>query len=177
MIRFTTTILKFGQQGEKTGWTYIAIEQKQAQQLMPGYKKSFRVCGKLDYVAIKGLALLPMGNGDFIIPLKAALRKSLGKAVGATVEVSLKVDTEEPKLHEGFVTCLQDEPEALKYFQALPKGHQRYFSKWIEEAKTDATQAKRIAMALQALSRGWGFPEMLRAAKKENQLPNLPRHR
>ena len=177
MITFTTTILKFGQQGEKTGWTYITVDQKHAAQLLPGQRKSFRVKGKLDHVMVKGLALLPMGNGDFILPLKAAIRKVLGKAAGASIHVSLGVDLEEPTLNESFLQCLHDDPEAFRFFQRLPKGHQRYFSKWIDEAKTDVTQARRIATALQALSRGWGFSEMLRAAKKENTLPNLPRHR
>jgi hypothetical protein len=75
MISFTTTILKFGQQGEKTGWTYILIPAELAGQLKPGHKKSFRVKGRLDQYPIKGVALLPMGEGDFIMALNAAHAK------------------------------------------------------------------------------------------------------
>jgi len=63
MIDFTTTILQFGQQGEKTGWHYIEIPADIAQQLKPGNKKSFRVKGKLDHFSFSGVALLPMGGG------------------------------------------------------------------------------------------------------------------
>ena len=48
MVTFKTIILKFGELGEKTGWTYISISIDIAQKLMPGNKKSFRVKGKLD---------------------------------------------------------------------------------------------------------------------------------
>ncbi|WP_301920777.1 hypothetical protein [Ferruginibacter sp.] len=39
MIQFITTILKFGEKGEKNGWTYIVIPAVLAQQLSPGNKK------------------------------------------------------------------------------------------------------------------------------------------
>ena len=79
MLKFTAPILKFDKQGEKTGWTYIEIFAEQAAKLKPDNKKSFRVKGKLDNFSIKGIALLPMGEGDFIMPLNAALRKGIGK--------------------------------------------------------------------------------------------------
>lgn len=79
MVNFVTSILKFDQQGEKSGWTYITIPAKIAEQLQPGNKKSFRVKGKLDDHAINGVALLPMGGGDFIMALNADLRKAIGK--------------------------------------------------------------------------------------------------
>ena len=71
MIQFNAIILKFDQQGEKTGWTYIVIPAATADKIKAGYKKSFRVKGQLNGQAIKQKALLPMGNGDFILPLNA----------------------------------------------------------------------------------------------------------
>ena len=78
MIKFAATILKFDKQGEKSGWTYIIIPSEMAQQLYPQNKKSFRVKGKLDAYAIEGVALIPMGEGDFIMALNAGMRKSIG---------------------------------------------------------------------------------------------------
>jgi hypothetical protein len=49
----------------------------------------------------------------------------------------------------------------------LPGSHRNYFSKWIDSAKTDATKTKRIAMAVNALSKKWGYPEMMRNSRKE----------
>jgi hypothetical protein len=175
MINFTTSILKFARQGEKTGWSYIPVTQEQAEQLLPGTRQSFRVKGKLDKVSIQAMALIPMGGGSFILPLKADLRKKLGKQAGAVVEVKLQHDQNEPELSADFMACIKDEPEALTYFQTLTKGHQRYFSKWIEEARTGQTQAKRIAMAINALQRKMGFPEMLRDAKARKDALHLPR--
>ena len=71
MVEFTTIILQFAEQGEKTGWTYIEIPADIAQQLSPGNKKSFRVRGMLDGFAVAGMALMPMGEGNFIMALKA----------------------------------------------------------------------------------------------------------
>lgn len=169
MISFAATILKFDQQGEKTGWTYILIPAELARQLKPGNKKSFRVKGKLDNYSVKGVALLPMGEGDFIMALNAAMRKGIKKQKGATVRVQLQVDTEEPKPSAELIECLADEPEALSKFQSLAKSHQNYFSKWIESAKTEPTKAKRIAHTIQFLSRGKNFGEMIRALKEEKE--------
>jgi hypothetical protein len=169
MISFATTILKFGQQGEKTGWRYILIPSELAQQLNPDTKKSFRVKGKLDKFPIKGIALLPMGEGDFIMALNADIRKGIKKQEGASLHVELQVDNEEVKPSAELIECLADEPEALAKFRSLPKGHQNYFSKWIEGAKTETTKAKRIAHTIHFLSKGKNFGEMIRALKKEKE--------
>jgi hypothetical protein len=167
MIQFTATILRFGKKGEKTGWSYIPIMADQAQELMPGNKKSFRVKGKLDHYAFEGVALLPMGEGDFIMALNATVRKKLRKEEGAIVQVQLEVDIKEVKLSSDFLTCLADEPKALKYFKTLSGSHQKYFSKWIESAKTDATKARRIAQAVNALAMNLGFGEMMKMNRKK----------
>ena len=167
MIQFSTVIQRFEKQGEKTGWTYINIPAKIAQQLKPGNKKSFRVKGKLDDHVITGVALIPMGEGDFIMALNAAMRKATGKRNGDKLWVQLEVDEKPPELCAELLECLSDEPVAQEYFDGLPYSHRLYFSKWIESAKTAPTKAKRIAQAVTALSRKWGFPEMIRANKKE----------
>ena len=169
MIRFTATIQQFGKQGEKTGWRYIAISEKQAAALKPGTKVSFRVKGKLDQYAIEKTALLPMGDRSFILPLNATIRKAIKKGKGDSLNVQLEPDDEPIQIDPEFLECLHDEPAALHTFEQLAKGHQNYFSKWIQSAKTEPTKAKRIAMAVNALAKGMSFPEMLRAQKKEKQ--------
>jgi hypothetical protein len=167
MVQFTATIKKFDSQGEKTGWTYIEVPAKIAQKLNPDNKKGFRVKGKLDSYEYSMIALLPMGGGDFIMALNASMRKGIKKQKGATVQVKMEVDTNEIKPPDELIECLQDEPEALKYFNSLNKGHQNYFTNWINSAKTDPTKAKRIAATLNALSKKWDFGQMIRAMKKE----------
>jgi hypothetical protein len=167
MVQFTTTIKQFGKQGEKTGWTYIDIPADIAEQLMPGNRKGFRVKGKLDAFPIKGIALIPMGGGNFILTLNADLRRGVHKKKGAMLDVKLLVDKEGYKLNEDFMACLEDEPAAKKHFDSLSGSHRNYFSKWIDSAKTDPTKTKRIAMAINALSKKWGYPEMIRNNKKD----------
>jgi uncharacterized protein YdeI (YjbR/CyaY-like superfamily) len=108
-----------------------------------------------------------MGQGRFIIPLNAKMRKALGKAQGEMLNVALEFDQRNIQLSTDFVRCLRDEPRALAHFKTLSGSHQRYFSKWIEEAKTIETKTKRITMAVVALGSDLGFPEMLRAQKKK----------
>ena len=169
MIQFTSTILKFGDQGEKTGWTYIKIPAEKAQQLKPDNKKSFRVKGKLDDYPIESVALIPMGEGDFIMAINATMRKGLKKRKGAMLNIAIEVDDNPILPSADLVDCLKDEPAALAKFNKLPKSHQNYYTRWIESAKTETTKAKRIAQAVTALSRNMDFGEALRAIKQERK--------
>jgi hypothetical protein len=166
MIAFTATIQRFDKKGEKTGWSYLEISAANAKKLKPGTKTSFRVKGKLDQFAIKQIALIPMGDGKFIIPFNATMRKGTGKKHGDKVKVVLEPDESKFVMNADFVACLKDDPIANAFFKTLPAGHQRYFSKWIDSAKTTHTKTKRIVMAVNALARKMGFPEMLREEKR-----------
>lgn len=166
MITFTATIQRFDKKGEKTGWSYIEISAAQAKKLKPGTKTSFRVKGKLDQFAIKQLALIPMGDGNFIIPFNAAMRKGTGKKQGDKLKAVLELDESKFLMNADFMACLNDDPMANSFLKTLSAGHQRYFSKWIDSAKTTPTKTKRIVMAVNALARKMGFPEMLREEKR-----------
>ncbi len=166
MILFTTTIKRFGSQGEKTGWTYIDVPADLAQELKPGNKKEFKVKGKLDAHPIRRVSLLPMGGGLFILVLNAAIRKAIGKKNGAMVKVQLTEDTSAFVFNKDFMDCLLDDPAAKIFFDGLTGSHQRYFSKWIDSAKTEPTRVKRIAMAVNALAKKWGYPEMIRGQSR-----------
>jgi Domain of unknown function (DUF1905)/Bacteriocin-protection, YdeI or OmpD-Associated len=170
MISYTTTILKFDKQGEKTGWTYVEVPEKIAEQIKPGCKKSYRVKGRLDDYKIEQVALIPMGNGDFIIPINAAMRKGIGKRKGATLEVKLQEDKREYQLNGEFMECLEDEPAALDFFKTKSASYQRYYSKWIESAKTDVTKTKRIALAVSSLAKKMEYGEMIRSQRELKDL-------
>jgi hypothetical protein len=169
MIQFKTLIDRFGEQGEKTGWTFIVIPAAEAQLLKPGNKKIFRVKGKLDSVSIKQVALFPRGDGDFIMALKKELVKKLGKLRGETLTAELEEDTSEIPISPDLLDCLQDDRDALKTFNKLSPGHQRYYSNWIESAKTPETKAKRIVQALNGLAKGLHYGEMMRELKEQKE--------
>ena len=162
-ISYATRILKFAKKGEKSGWTYIEVPADVAAKLFPGNKKSFRVKGTLDDYLIKGVALFPMGEGAFILPLNAALRKGIGKGEGTMLHLTLQRDAAELAIDPDLMECLEDEPDAGNYFSLLPKSHQVYFSKWIETAKSAETKARRIARTMHALSNKMSYAEMIRA--------------
>ena len=168
MVRFNTTIQKFEQQGEKTGWTYILIPAAIAQKLKPDNKKSFRVKGRLDDYSISGVALIPMGEGDFIMAINATIRKGIKKRHGAPLKVQLEIDEKPILPPPELIECLKDEPKALEHYNRLPKSHQNYFTRWIESAKTEQTKAKRIAQSISALSMGLHIGEAMRMTRKNN---------
>ena len=167
MVRFETALRKFDKQGEKTGWTYIEIPSDIAAKIKPGEKRSYRVKGKLDNHSLTGVAMLPMGAGAFIIPVNGDMRKAIGKRHGAMVKVQLEEDKKPFQFNKDFMDCLKDEPTASQFFKTLSGSHQRYFSKWIDSAKTEPTQVKRIAQAVSALAKKMGYPEMLRSQKNQ----------
>ena len=169
MIRLTATMKKFERQGEKTGWTYIEIPADLAQKLKPGNKKEFKVKGKLDKYGIQRVSLLPMGGGGFIMPINATMRKAIGKRHGAIVQVQLMEDNSEFVFNKDLMECLTDESVARQFFETLTGSHQRYFSKWIDSAKTEQTKARRIAQAVNALAKRQGYPEMLRSLQQQRE--------
>ena len=167
MLKFTAILKKFREQGEKTGWTYLEVSQELAQQLKPNNKRSFRVKITLDTVPFEGVAMIPMGAGNFIMAINGDMRKAIGKMKGDSVEVGIAIDEKGYQLNKDFLACLEDEPKALAFFNTLTNGHQVYFSKWIESAKTIETKAKRIANSIRYLSQELGYGEMIRGLKAE----------
>ena len=167
-IDFNTVILQFADQGEKTGWSYIEVPADLAQQLKPGNKRSFRVRGMLDGFEVQGMALMPMGKGDFIMALKADVRKGIRKNKGAMLRVRIEEDVDyKVELPDDLKDCFDFEPDAFEFFNSLAKSHREYFIKWINEAKTAETRAKRVVNTVNAMLRKWSYTEMMRSMKKE----------
>jgi hypothetical protein len=166
MVQFTSIINKFNDHGEKTGWSYIEISAEIAQQLNPGKKSTYRVQGTIDGKPFDQLAMIPMGNGNFIIALNAGIRKIIGKRKGDKVKVHMELDVRPVAYNPEFLECMKEDAEATRFFNTLPPGHRRYFNVWIESAKTDQTRTGRIAQTLNALSNHQNYGEMLRSLKK-----------
>jgi len=168
MIAYNTIIQQFGEMGEKTGWRYIEIPADIANQLKPGTKKSFRVRGMLDNLPVAGMALMPMGQGAFIMALKADIRKALRKDSGAILQVSLEEDTDyKVEIPDDLKDCFDFEPGAFEFFNTLAKSHREYFIKWINSAKTEETRAKRTVNTVNAMLRKWSYNQMIREMKNE----------
>lgn len=168
MLQFEAVLHKFAEKGEKSGWTYIEVGPEVLSQLAPGLRKSVRVKGMLDQYAFEGASLLPMGSGQFILPVNAAMRKGIRKKEGATLCVRLAVDPNEYKLNASLEEALALSPKASDVFYAMPRSHQHYYSKWVDAAKLQVTRDKRLTLIVVSLERGMSYAEMLRAQKKDS---------
>jgi len=170
LIKFSADILKYGKKGEKTGWTYISMDKELAEKIKPHNKKSFRVKGKLDACPVKGLAVLPVGGGEFIISLNEVLRAKLRKKVGDVIACQLEEDTEykvdiPADLHE----LLREEKLMIDNFMKLPASHRAYFITWINAAKTEITRTKRLSMTANAMYHGMSYSEMIKQERVEKK--------
>lgn len=164
-VIFECILKKFKAQADKTGWTYIEIPAAIAAKIKPSSKKTFRVKGKVDSHKIEQASLLPMGNGAFILPVNKTMRDGIRKAIGATVKVQLQEDKKELEIDAELLSCLRDEPDAYARFSKLPPSHQRYYSKWITDARTDQTRADRIARTINGMLNNQTFGETLKSGK------------
>ncbi len=165
-VIFDAIVEKFGDMGEKTGWTYVLIPVEIARKLQTKSRKSFRIKGRLNEYVIKQIAVIPMGEGNYILPLNHTIRKAIGIKQGDKLHLEIRLDESKIAPDKDLMACLKDNPAAMSTFKLFTPSHQMYFSKWISDAKTVQTKASRIAVTLDALERGMNFSEMLRTAKQ-----------
>ena len=158
-------IQRFDVKGEKTSWSYIEIEASFAETIHATNKKSFRGKGTIDDIPFSQVALMPMGQGDYILPLNAAMRKSIGKKPGERVNLILEKDESEWMMNADLEACLHDTESLYQVFTALPTGHQRYFSIWIESTKNPELRADRIMKTIYAVEHGMNYAQMIQHFK------------
>ncbi|MBC5774600.1 DUF1905 domain-containing protein [Pontibacter sp. KCTC 32443] len=133
----------------KGGWTYAALPE-----IAPDKHAHFgwvRVRGTIDSYEIKGYHLMPMGNGQLFLPVRAEIRKKVKKQAGDWVQVILYADNTPQEVPEELLLCLQDEPAAYEKFLTCTDGEQKAFVDWIYSAKTDETKVERIVQTINKL--------------------------
>lgn len=168
MVNFNAEIERFDSNGEKTGWSYVFVPEAIAHQIKPEDKRGFRVRGQIDNLEISGKSLLPMGGGDFILPLDGKIRRQLRKEAGSKVILSLEHDADfKIEMPEDLEICLAQEDGLLEHFLSYTKAHQNYFIVWLNTAKTEPTRTKRLIMIVDAMAKKQDFGLMLRSNKKE----------
>ena len=127
----------------KGGWTYTVIPEIPQDKHSPfGWVK---VKGSIDGVEFKKHHLMPMGNGMLGLSVKSEIRKKIKKEVGDYVHVILYLDDERLEIPKDLLVCLQDEPEALCFFNSLNENEQYCYIKWIYAAKTDQVTPASMA--------------------------------
>ena len=141
----------------KGGWTYAEIpEVLKDKHAHFGWVK---VRGSIDTYEFRNYRLMPMGNGSLFLPVKAAIRKIIGKEEGDWVKVVLYADDAPTEIPEELLLCLMDDPTAHQTFLEYTDGEQKAFIEWIYSAKTDETKVERIAKTLNKLANRQKFTD------------------
>ncbi len=113
-----------------------------------------RVKGTIDGLPIKAYHLMPFGDGELFLPIRAEIRKKIGKQEGDTVTIILYPDNSPIEIPDELLACLKDEPMAHATFMKYTAAEQKRFLDWIYSAKKEETRASRIARAIELLLKG-----------------------
>lgn len=141
----------------KYGWTFTVIPE-----IKPDPNTPFnwvKVRGSIDGYEIKKYRLMPSGDvmpcgkGHLFLAVKSDIRKKIKKQAGDYVHVILYPDHAPLEIPEEFLLCLQDDSEALPFFNSLSESEQYNYINWIYSAKTEKTRVDRIAKTLLRLSK------------------------
>lgn len=141
----------------KGGWTYTVIPE-----ILPDRNAPFswvRVRGSIDGVEIKNYHLMPSGKGTLFLSVKADIRKKIGKEAGDYVHVVLYAANEPLEVPEELTLCLQEDAEALRFFNSLSESQRHNYVNWIYSAKTEQTKVNRIAKTLVRLANRQKFTD------------------
>ena len=137
---------------DKGGWTFARIPE-----ILQDKKAHFgwvKVRGTIDGYEIRKYHLMPMGNGNLFLPVKAEIRKKIGKKEGDYVHVILYPDNEPLEIPEEMLLCLQDEPQAHQFFNTLSESEQKFYIQFIYSAKKEETKINRLADSINRLLKG-----------------------
>lgn len=136
----------------KGGWTYALIPDltfdKKHGSLWVNVK------GTIDNHPFEHLKLAKIKAGGYFFPVKAAIRKAIGKQAGDSVKIILYEDLSVFEVPEEIVECLKIEEDAYKAFIQLRQFHQKEFIKWIVSAKKEETRVERINATIDKLLKG-----------------------
>ena len=141
----------------KGGWTFTEILE-----ILPDKNAPFswvKVKGSIDGFEISKYHLMPSGKGTLILSVKSEIRKKIKKQAGDYVHIILYPDNDPLEVPEEFLLCLQDDAEALQFFNSLNEIEQHKYVKWIYSAKTNQTKEDRMAKTLDKLCKNQKFSE------------------
>jgi uncharacterized protein DUF1905/bacteriocin resistance YdeI/OmpD-like protein len=127
----------------KGGWTFAEIPN-----VLPDKKSPFgwvKVSGSLDNYLLEHYKLMPMGKGKLFLPIKAAIRKIIGKQAGDYVKIKLYEHNAPLIIPDELIACFNNEPpETFENFRNFTEGEQKVYLDWIYSAKKEETKVQRI---------------------------------
>lgn len=127
----------------KGGWTYAAFPD------IPKSKDAafglVKVKGTIDDYEIKGVTLMPgLGSGVLILPIRAEIRKKIGKEEGDNVHIILYKDNDPFIIRVDFKQRLLEHDRAFEAFVKYKQWEQKMCINWIYAAKRPETVEERI---------------------------------
>ncbi len=135
----------------KGGWTYAPLPEIPQEKHRPfGWR---RVRGFIDSFEISRYHLMPMGNGQLFLPVKAQIRKQIKKQEGDMVRIVLYADDPPSFGQADFLLCIEDDPDALAFFKTLRSDEQKKYQDWVESATNEDLRIRRMAETVGKLAR------------------------
>lgn len=85
-----------------------------------------------------------------MIGITKAIRNQMGKGPGDSISVQVEKDEEvrEVEMPEDFKNELDENKEALKFYNSLSYSAKRKYYQWITSSKKEETRRKRITEAI-----------------------------
>lgn len=120
-----------------------------------GVKGQVKVWATFDGYEYRG-SLAKMGHSCHMLGMTQKVRAEIGKKPGDTVHVILRKD-DEPRIveiPEDFRKLLEENAEALSFFNTLSYTNQKTYAEWIASAKRAETREKRLKEAVEKLLNG-----------------------
>jgi hypothetical protein len=115
-------------------------------------KKRVQVSATFDGEPYCGL-LVRMGEPWHILIILKGIREKIGKDFGDEVEVTIEEDNQ-PRVIEippDLAAALEQDPQALAFFDSLAFTHRREYVNWINEAKQETTRQNRVTKTIEML--------------------------
>ena len=135
----------------KGGWTYTDMEEIPMDKSAPfGW---VQVSGFIDSFELLHYKLMPMGNGNLFLPVRAEIRKKINKKEGDWVRVRLFVDDSTTVAEEEIIACLKDEPQAYAKFLTYPVAVQHEWINGICKVPQDDVKVQKIIALIDQLLR------------------------
>jgi uncharacterized protein YdeI (YjbR/CyaY-like superfamily) len=95
-------------------------------------------------------------RGEFLLGMSREIRTGAGVQAGDTVDVEIALDAKprEVDVPPELETAFAVDADARARFDALAFTHRKEFARWVVEAKTDATRARRVEQTVEMLRAG-----------------------
>ncbi|WP_044200796.1 YdeI/OmpD-associated family protein [Flammeovirga sp. OC4] len=136
----------------KGGWTYAELPTIPMDKNNPfGW---VRVNGFIDEFELKSYKLMPMGNGNVFLPVKAQIRKKIKKEEGDEVTIRLYLDEASIVVPDEIKSCLELESNIVQEnFKGLSDEKKKEYVNWIYNARNEDIKAERILKMLKDMEK------------------------